>query len=41
MKTAHTVLVALSIMCIGCTTPPEVKQALIAKDQAVARLAAA
>jgi hypothetical protein len=36
MKTAHTVLLALSVMCIGCTTPPEVKQALINKDQAYA-----
>ncbi|MFO0698111.1 MAG: hypothetical protein U0236_02695 [Nitrospira sp.] len=36
MKAAHTVLVALTLMCIGCATPPEVKQALIAKDQAYA-----
>lgn len=36
MKAAHTILVALSLVCIGCTTPPEVKQALIAKDQAYA-----
>lgn len=36
MKTAHTVLAVLSTLCIGCTTPPEVKQALIAKDQAYA-----
>jgi hypothetical protein len=36
MKAAHTVLVALSLICIGCATPPEVKQALIAKDQAYA-----
>ena len=36
MKTAHTVLVALTILCVGCTTPPEVKQALIAKDQTYA-----
>lgn len=36
MKAAHTVLVALSVVCIGCATPPEVKQALIAKDQAYA-----
>ena len=36
MKTAHTVLVAVTILCVGCTTPPEVKQALIAKDQAYA-----
>ena len=34
MKAAHTIIVALSLVCIGCTTPPEVKQALIAKDQA-------
>ena len=33
MKAAHTIIVALSLVCIGCTTPPEVKQALIAKDQ--------
>jgi len=33
MKAAH-VLVALSLVCLGCATPPEVKQALIAKDQA-------
>lgn len=36
MKTAHTVLVAVTILCVGCTTPPEVKQALIAKDQTYA-----
>ena len=36
MKAAHTILVALSLVCCGCTTPPEVKQALIAKDQAYA-----
>ena len=36
MKAAHTILVALSMVCLGCTTPPEVKQALIAKDQAYA-----
>ncbi|HEX6728195.1 MAG TPA: hypothetical protein VF078_12655 [Nitrospira sp.] len=34
MKAAHTILVALSLVCLGCATPPEVKQALIAKDQA-------
>lgn len=34
MKAAHTIIVALSLVCIGCTTPPEVKQALIDKDQA-------
>ena len=36
MKAAHTLLVALSLICIGCTTPPEIKQALIDKDQAYA-----
>lgn len=36
MKAAHTLLVALSLLCIGCATPPEVKQALIDKDQAYA-----
>ena len=35
MKAAH-VLVALSLICFGCATPPEVKQALIDKDQAYA-----
>jgi hypothetical protein len=35
MKAAH-VLVALSLVCLGCATPPEVKQALIDKDQAYA-----
>lgn len=34
MKAAHMGLVALSLVCLGCATPPEVKQALIAKDQA-------
>lgn len=34
MKAAHIPIVALSLLCIGCATPPEVKQALIAKDQA-------
>ncbi|CUS32989.1 hypothetical protein [Candidatus Nitrospira nitrificans] len=33
MKAAQ-VLVALSLACLGCATPPEVKQAVIAKDQA-------
>jgi hypothetical protein len=36
MKAAHTLLVALGLICIGCTTPPEIKQALIDKDQAYA-----
>lgn len=37
MKAARTmVIVALSLVCIGCATPPEVKQALIDKDQAYA-----
>ena len=35
MKAAQ-VLVALSLVCLGCSTPPEVKQALIAKDQGYA-----
>lgn len=34
MKATHTIIVALSLVCVGCTTPPEVKQALIDKDQA-------
>ncbi|MFY4727459.1 hypothetical protein [Nitrospira sp. BLG_2] len=34
MKAAHIIIVALSWFCVGCATPPEVKQALIAKDQA-------
>jgi hypothetical protein len=33
---ASQVLVALSLVCLGCSTPPEVKQALIAKDQGYA-----
>ena len=34
MKAAQTIIiVALSLVCIGCTTPPEVKQALIDKDR--------
>lgn len=36
MKAAHIVIVALSLVCLGCATPPEVKQALVAKDQAYA-----
>lgn len=36
MKAAHTIIVALSLVCLGCTTPPEIKQALIDKDQAYA-----
>jgi hypothetical protein len=36
MKAAHIPIVALSLLCIGCATPPEVKQALIVKDQAYA-----
>ncbi|MFZ1803105.1 MAG: hypothetical protein WAU05_04185 [Nitrospira sp.] len=35
MKAAQ-VLVVLSLVCLGCSTPPEVKQALIAKDQGYA-----
>ena len=34
MRAAHLGIVALSLVCIGCATPPEVKQALIAKDHA-------
>ena len=34
MKAAHICMVALGLVCAGCATPPEVKQALIAKDQA-------
>lgn len=34
MKAAHILVVALGLVFTGCTTPPEVKQALIAKDQA-------
>jgi hypothetical protein len=34
MRSAH-ILVPLSLLlCVGCVTPPEVKQALVAKDQA-------
>jgi hypothetical protein len=34
MKAAHaTIIVALSLVCIGCTTPPEVKEALIDNDR--------
>ncbi len=36
MKAAHIIMVALSLVCIGCTTPPEIKQALIDKDQTYA-----
>jgi hypothetical protein len=37
MRSAHTILVALSMLFwVGCAAPPEVKQALIAKDQAYA-----
>ncbi len=34
MKAAHLLVVALGLVFTGCVTPPEVKQALIAKDQA-------
>jgi hypothetical protein len=34
MKAGHLVIVALGLVVVGCATPPEVKQALIAKDQA-------
>lgn len=34
MKAAHILVVALGLVFTGCVTPPEVKQALIAKDQA-------
>lgn len=33
MKAAHILVVALGLFVTGCATPPEVKQALIAKDQ--------
>ncbi|MGE0469924.1 MAG: hypothetical protein Nkreftii_002808 [Candidatus Nitrospira kreftii] len=36
MKAAYILIVALSLVCLGCATPPEVKQALVAKDQAYA-----
>jgi hypothetical protein len=36
MKAAHTIIVALNLFCVACATPPEVKQALIAQDQAYA-----
>jgi hypothetical protein len=37
MRSALTILVALSVLFgVGCAAPPEVKQALIAKDQAYA-----
>jgi hypothetical protein len=36
MKAAYILFVALSLVCLGCATPPEVKQALVAKDQAYA-----
>lgn len=36
MKAAHIVIVVLSLVSLGCATPPEVKQALIAKDQGYA-----
>ncbi len=35
MRCAHTPLLLL-LLTLGCTTPPEVKQALVAKDQAYA-----
>lgn len=35
MRSAHISFVSLGLLlCVGCATPPEVKQALIAKDQA-------
>ncbi|MBK9305630.1 MAG: hypothetical protein IPM58_00685 [Nitrospira sp.] len=34
MKAPHILLAAVSLVFTGCVTPPEVKQALIAKDQA-------
>jgi hypothetical protein len=36
MKAAHLVILALSLVGLGCATPPEVKQALVAQDQAYA-----
>ncbi len=37
MRSAHIFVASLSVLlCVGCATPPEVKQALITKDQAYA-----
>ena len=36
MRLAHTLVALGLLVCIGCATPPEVKQALVAKDQAYA-----
>ena len=36
MKFPHILIVLGLLVCIGCATPPEVKQALVAKDQAYA-----
>ena len=36
MRLAHTFVALGLLVCIGCATPPEVKQALVAKDQAYA-----
>ncbi|OQW31769.1 MAG: hypothetical protein A4E19_00140 [Nitrospira sp. SG-bin1] len=37
MRSARTMIVALSVLlCVGCATPPEIKQALITKDRAYA-----
>lgn len=36
MRSAHILVVLSLLLPIGCTTPPEVKQALITKDQAYA-----
>lgn len=37
MRSAHVFVTSLSVLlCVGCATPPEVKQALITKDQAYA-----
>lgn len=37
MRSAHIFVASLSVLlCVGCATPPEVKQALVTKDQAYA-----
>lgn len=37
MRSAHIFVASLGLLlCVGCATPPEVKQALVAKDQAYA-----
>ena len=36
MKLAHILVVLSVLLSVGCVTPPEVKQALVTKDQAYA-----